>query len=384
MQEKELQEIFSKYKAGIASEEEKAILESWYLKFNGQGGSDYSLGDRIDDADSVWAELQAKSLTKRSIWPYVAAAAVILIVMSLGLHFYSDSSNVLKKHYVKKQNDIAPGSNKAILTLADGRKISLTDATSGELASQSGINITKTADGQLLYTIADVNPPSEHPVFNTIETPKGGQYQIVLPDGSKVWLNAASSLKFPVSFASLKERHVELKGEAYFEVAKQKSHPFIVSTDKQKIEVLGTHFNVNAYADESVAKTTLLEGSVEVWSTSSESRNKSMKIKLTPGEQSVLSANGIDVIQVDTEEAIAWKQGYFRFYDENLESIMRKISRWYNVDVYWEDNSVKKESFAAVTTRFENVSKLLKMLEQTGDAKFEVEEGRIKISKKNK
>lgn len=383
MQENELKEIFSRYKAGIATDEEKALLESWYLKFNDYENSQYPLEDRLEDADSVWSELNSNEPKIFRIWPYISAAAVILMVISFGIYFYTESASIPTLQYVKKQNDIAPGSNKAVLTLADGRKISLTDATSGELAEQSGINITKAADGQLLYTISDASSASGKLEFNTIETPKGGQYQIVLPDGTKVWLNAASSLKFPVSFTSLKERQVELVGEAYFEVAKEKAHPFIVSTEKQKIQVLGTHFNVYAYKEESAVKTTLLEGSVEVFGTSSKS-DLHNKVKLSPGEQSISTNNGIEILRVDTEEAVAWKQGYFRFDDESLENIMRKISRWYNVDVYWEDDGTKKETYAAVTTRFDNVSRLLKMLEQTGDAQFEIEERIIKISKKKK
>ncbi|HEY9195949.1 MAG TPA: FecR domain-containing protein, partial [Mucilaginibacter sp.] len=275
---------------------------------------------------------------------------------------------------------IAPGSNKAILTLANGKKISLTDARKGQIINQQGILISKTASGQLVYTIVDdgktgANSPAEMQ-YNTMETPRGGQFQLLLPDGTRVWLNAASSLKYPVNFTASSERKVELSGEAYFEVTHNKERPFRVVTSRQVVEVLGTHFNVNAYADEPNTKTTLLEGAVKVTG----GANTAL---LKPGQEANLTDN-FKVADVDTDEAIAWKNGYFRFDDERLETIMRKISRWYNVDVVYQDNDVKDDLFAAVTTRFADISTLLKIMEQTGDEHFSVEGAKIIISKKQK
>jgi transmembrane sensor len=319
-------------------------------------------------------------------WPRItAAAAFILIALSFGLYFFSDTENSTIQYNVgSTQLDIAPGGNKAILTMADGRKISLNDANNGLLVEQSGIRITKTADGQLIYTVSD--RPDGRPgyrtqnselQYNMVETPRGGQYQVILPDGTKVWLNAASSLKYPPSFASLKERRVEMNGEAYFEVAKDKRHPFIVKTDKQEVEVLGTHFNINTYADEPGVKTTLLEGSVKI---SQLNTHNSQLLK--SGQQSVLTSNGISVSEINAEDAIAWKNGLFRFDNEKLGSIMGKVGRWYDVDVIWQDEGLKNELFGAVTSRFTNVSSLLKMMEQTGDVKFKIGDGKIIVSKK--
>jgi len=263
-----------------------------------------------------------------------AAAAIILLSFSIAVLYYVNKKEEIHVFAA----DVDPGSNKAILTLADGRKISLTDAIDGNVAVQDGISITKTANGQLIYTItAQSNVGLDSTKFNTISTPNGGEWQIKLPDGSNIWLNAASSLKYPLSFASSKQRHVELTGEAYFEVAKDKSRPFIVSSSKQKLEVLGTHFNINSYTDEPVTKTTLLEGSIRI------SQNGTNNVEvLEPGEQSIVSANGINVKESNVDEAVAWRKGYFMFVNEKQESIMRKIARWYNVEVNYADPAAKE------------------------------------------
>ena len=309
----------------------------------------------------------------------IAAAALILIALSFGLYFYSGPDRTTQYAIRNTKQDIAPGGNKAILTLADGRKISLTDATNGALAEQSGIRITKTGDGQLVYEVRHLEGgrterslPAVEMTYNTIETPRGGQYQVILPDGTKVWLNAASSLKYPISFASLKERRVELNGEAYFEVAKDKSHPFVVNTVKQEIEVLGTHFNVNSYADEGLTKTTLLEGSVKVSAPFSTSSLERAGVRLQPGQQSVLTGNGISVSEVNTEEAMAWKNGYFMFESENIKSIMRKIERWYDVEVVY-NGEMPTDRFGGTVSRFGNVSQVLKKLELTNRVHFKIE-----------
>ncbi len=387
MEDKQIIELLNKYNDGTLKPEEKAILESWYVMQ--ASNTNYDLSNKEIDRN---LEIIGKSLPLKNnavqitLWSRIISAAAVLIFISLGIYFYSNYSDKPEREYadIDIKKEITPGGNKAILTLADGSKISLTDANKGDIAKQAGIRITKTADGQLIYEVRHLEGgrterslPAVEMTYNTIETPRGGQYQVILPDGTKVWLNAASSLKYPASFASLKERRVELNGEAYFEVAKDKNHPFIVKTDKQEVEVLGTHFNINTYADEPAVKTTLLEGSVKV---SQLTTHNSQFLK--PGQQAVLTDNGISVSEVNTEEVIAWKNGYFRFDDEKLGSIMRKIARWYDVDVTWQDGTLKNELFGAVTTRFANVSSLLKMMEQTGDVEFNIEDGKIIVSKK--
>lgn len=385
MEDKQLRELLNKYSEGALNPEEKAILESWYVMQ--ASNSNLDLSDKEIDLNlkKIGKNLPLKyNAVRISLWSGIISAAAILIIISSGIYFYSANIDKTLGEYAGTdiRREIAPGGNKAILTLADGSKISLTDASNGDIARQAGIRITKTADGQLIYTILDAASEPSNPVYNTIETPRGGQYQVILPDGSKVWLNAASSLKYPPSFASQKERRIELNGEAYFEIAKDKLHPFIVNTNKQEIKVLGTHFNVNAYSDEPQIKTTLLEGSVLVYKSDTDFPSEGGKVMLIPGQQSVFDGNSIKINSVDPEDVVAWKNGYFRFDDESLESIMRKISRWYDVDITWRDESVKSESFAAVSTRFANVSSLLKMIEQTGDVKFNIEDGKIIVSKK--
>ncbi|TKC65434.1 DUF4974 domain-containing protein [Pedobacter hiemivivus] len=306
----------------------------------------------------------------RKLWFPLAAAASILLIVTAGTFFL-----FLQKNNAVVNQDIDPGSYKAVLTLADGRKIALTDATNGKLAMQAGIEITKTADGQLIYQVKEAEQKTANAtLFNTISTPRGGQYQINLPDGTKIWLNSESKLKYPASFANLKQRKVELIGEAYFEVAKNKALPFLVLSKQQEVEVLGTHFNINSYDNELVVKTTLLEGSVWVRTTNNASVNKVIK----PGEQSVLRSGQLLVNTVNTESEIAWKEGIFNFEDENIQSIMRKLERWYDIDVTYK-GAITTTTFGGKISIHRPLSKALKLLESTGDVHFKIEGRRITV-----
>ena len=260
-------ELLEKYKTGNCTPEEILLLQKWFHHLHEDELSELTEADLRKAQNELRQKMT--SLTRKSsvaiLWPRIIIAAAILIVISIGTFFYRnyiDESNT--KHAISGvKNDISPGGNIAFLTLADGRKISLTDAKNGQLAEQSGIKINKTADGQLEYTISNSDNSSQSISYNTIETPAGGQYQINLPDGSKVWLNSASSLRYPVRFVG-KERRVEISGEAYFEVAHNSRMPFKVANASQTVEVLGTHFNIMAYPDETSTKTTLLQGSVKI------------------------------------------------------------------------------------------------------------------------
>jgi len=375
-----INELIKKYQDNTASESEKQELLDWYRK------TAYQDAEFPEDEDSVGKFMLArlnreiKPINTRAfnIKQWLVAASVLIFLGSGMVYFLVKRQPQQTTIALSNKKDISPGGNKAILTLADGSKISLTDARNGQVAKQGGIQISKTVDGQLTYVIgktdADhgaINPSLN---YNTIETPKGGQYQVTLPDGSKVWLNAMSSIKFPVSFSSQKERRVELSGEAYFEVVHNKDLPFRVVTAKQTVEVLGTHFNINAYADERNTKTTLLQGSVKV----SFGNNSAI---LKPGQQAELEAD-INISEADTEAAVAWKNGYFRFNDQKLEDIMRVMARWYDVKVIFMDENIKNETFGALSTRFTNISTLLKIMEQTGDAKFSIEGSTVRISRK--
>ena len=298
------------------------------------------------------------------------AAAVVLVVFSFTAYL---SLNKKKEHVFA--SDVAPGKNKAILTLADGKKISLSDAVTGDIAKEAGFSITKTADGQLVYNIAEAENANDTRL-NTISTPNGGEWQIRLPDGSTVWLNAASSIQYSLNIGTAKSRLVKLDGEAYFEVSKNKAHPFIVETAKQAVEVLGTHFNINSYLDEKVTRTTLLEGSVRV----SHNDTKESEI-LKPGEQSLVTPSGIDIKTVDVDEAIAWKNGYFMFNNEKQESVLRKIARWYNVEIEYADPAAKEVMYYGTVSRFEKISKVLRKFEQTGEVRFDIKGNKVIVYK---
>ncbi|ACU03715.1 FecR family protein [Pedobacter heparinus] len=373
MENKNADQLLKKYLEGTCTPDEKAIIESWYEKETQNRialpGNDTDLASLEDE---IWTELQKRTKKQsRPVWyPYAAAAAVIALIFSV-LHFV-DFGSLKSSETIFSQNKIAPGANKALLVLADGSEIDLSDAKSGLLSKQAGVRIKKAADGQLVYellpTASEVSPGS----YNTLVTPKGGQFQVNLPDGTRVWLNASSSIKFPTIF-NRNERLVEVTGEAYFEVSKNRQLPFKVQTASQLIEVLGTHFNVNAYADEESTKTTLLEGSVKV-----SQAGGSSGIILKPGEQSILLKGTFSTTSVQQEEAIAWKNGYFQFSGEDIGMIMRKIARWYNVEIVYHKDFVNQR-FSGTISRFEEVSKVLRMLELTGSVHFKTEGRRIVV-----
>jgi transmembrane sensor len=304
-------------------------------------------------------------------WRHLSQAAAVLLVLGTAL-FYNPKSKTSSRQMVKIRKDeavILPGSNKAVLTLSDGSHIDLDDSKAGLLCKQGNVKVGKTGSGKLVYQTAGLN--SKAIVYNTITTPRGGQYQVVLSDGTKVWINAASALKFPATFSG-KERLVDLSGEAYFEVSKNKSMPFKVRVNNMAVEVLGTHFNVNAYPDENEVKTTLLEGSVKLSS-------GNVVSMLKPGQQGVFAdKNSFNVSEVNVEEAVAWKNGYFIFDDENIQHIMRKISRWYDVEVDY-NGKIDEGDFGGTVSRFKSVSGVLKSLELTGTVHFKVQGRRITV-----
>jgi transmembrane sensor len=297
-------------------------------------------------------------LPKRQ-WFRIAAAAVLLAAI---FTTYMLVKNPEQEQTVAKVDtsgkNVHPGSNKAVLTLADGSTIFLQTAAKGIVAQQGETRIEKSAEGLLSYK--SVNEKPTKVLLNTVTTPRGGQYQVILSDGSMVWLNAASSLRFQTHFTG-SERKVTLTGEAYFEVAKNAASPFKVEVaGKGEVEVLGTHFNVNAYSDEAVVKTTLLEGKVKV---KGPAGNHSEV--LLPGQEAMLDKKGQVLINrnVDTEQAIAWKNGVFSFTNASLEVVMRQISRWHDVDVVFEDRQVAQRRFSGDIQRDLTLKQVMKILE---------------------
>jgi ferric-dicitrate binding protein FerR (iron transport regulator) len=295
---------------------------------------------------------------KKVKWVYAAAAAVILVLVSTVLYNSglnkNTGSQTAKSSTINK--DVAPGGYRAVLTLADRSTIVLDSATNGILVQQGNTRIIKQDTGRVAYVSS--NDKAGETLFNSIATPRGGEYQLVLSDGSKAWLNAASSLRFPATFGS-RERRVEITGEVYFEVARDASKPFIVNVaGKGEVTVVGTHFNINAYSDEESVKTTLLEGRVKV------SSSLAARV-ISPGEQVRLTANGQLSLHkdVDLEQVIAWKNGRFNFSNADLLTILRQLARWYDVDLAFE-GAVPQKRFAGELQRDLNLSEVLRVLER--------------------
>lgn len=293
----------------------------------------------------------------RSILRWSVAAAVVVGLLVGGDYVF----NRWKDHKMQTltaRQDIQPGGNKATLTLADGRTITLDSAQNGTLAVEGAAQVQKVQNGQLAYHDTK-SGGAVAATYNTISTPRGGQYQVVLPDGTKVWLDAASSLRFPTAFGE-GERDVELTGQAYFEVAQNRSAAFHVKVGQMDIAVLGTHFNVNAYKDENAVRTTLLEGAVRV-------DDAGQSQVLSPGDQASCP-QGSGAIQVttnvDVDAVVAWKNGLFQFNDADLQSVMRQLMRWYDVDVVYEGKA-PVQTFDGKLQRDLSLSQVLRILEKS-------------------
>jgi transmembrane sensor len=311
-----------------------------------------------------------KILIKRFATAAVACAVVIFGILFLYRLNHTQNDNVVAKNIkVNIAGDIKPAANKATLTLADGSIITLDSASTGLLAKQGNTKIIKTAEGQINYK--ENSKEATALMFNTLSTPRGGQYQLTLSDGSKVWMNAGSSLRFPIVFTG-NERRVEITGEIYFEVAKNTAKPFLVSINKnQYVEVLGTHFNVSAYNDDELVKTTLLEGSVKI--------TNGLKVQLLkPGQQYQANDLGINkfIEHADIDEAMAWKNGNFQFSETSFANILKQASRWYDVDFEFENNLIPQDKFSGRVSRSVNLSRLLKWMEWSG-IKFKIQGKKI-------
>jgi transmembrane sensor len=331
--------------------------------------------------NSVWNKVQNEladqdvqvNYVNRKLWMRIAVAAAIAIVMfGTGLFYYN--LNVKQEQFarVAYKNDIAPGKSGATLTLANGKKIRLEEAVNGKLAEEAGVLITKSANGQLVYEINGSSGMFNK--INTLSTAKGETYHVRLPDGSVVWLNAASSLTYAANLNSHGKRRVKLEGEGYFEVAKDKAHPFVVEGNGQEVEVLGTHFNVNAYRDETAIATTLLEGSVKVIT-------KNLQQILKPGQQALNTGSVITVSEVNTENITAWKDGGFALSGEDFKTAMNKIARWYDVEVIYDSSVPDELEAGGWISRNNKLGAVLKLIESSGQVRFKIEGRKIYVSK---
>lgn len=370
MRKKRLNILLDKYIAGTINATEKQELSDLYHDLSYRHAEFPDDREHVKDRmllrlnNEILPEKRTRNFTRlRNI-----AAAVIIIITCGGIYMYNRPAakrEIIKPLAVKQA--IVPEINVATLTLANGDTIVLNAAAKGKLAIQGNTVITKNAAGQISYEVTELPASNNTPVtYNTLTTPPGGQFMIILPDGSKVWLNAASSLKYPNRFAGA-ERRVTLTGEAYFEIFKNKDVPFTVSAENTNVKVLGTHFNVMAYQNETAVKTTLLEGAVSI------TANKIHKI-LAPGQQAIASktTNNVSLHTVNTDDAIAWKNGYFSFRKENIRTAMNKVARWYNVDIEYRGN-ISNKTLGGSISRTENITTLLDYLALTGIATFKTE-----------
>ena len=325
--------------------------------------------DKIIAIDKPLERARVRSIARNVWW----VAASVLIVLSVGTYFWLNSERSINPQPVvaEQTKNIQPGMDGAILTLADGREVSLDSLKNGVVALQGGAT-AKVENGVLVY-----EGVGDEIMYNRMSTPRGRQYQLTLPDGTGVWLNAASSIRYPTVFAG-KERKVEISGEAYLEVVKDKEKPFLVSINGQTaIEVLGTKFNVNAYADEHSINTTLLEGSIQV---KNDQDINSRKLVLKPGQQAQIPQHriGISVIDgVDLEQVMAWKNGFFQFEKTDIRIVMRQLARWYDIEVVY-DGDVEQRTFSGTIRRNMSMSKMLDFL-NLSDIHAKVENGKLII-----
>jgi len=377
MTEQRIRYLFERYFTDSCTESER--LE--FLQLIHEGREDDAFMEVLQDCWDIYAperpmpEASGRRVLNNIIRPrvirmpwMVGVAALLLLLMVSGYllrdyfpHIKKTGGMPVAKTVI---HDVAPGGNRALLTLADGKTIVLDSAANGKLAQQGDVKVIKMQDGRLGYE--GVGAAEEEMRYNTISTPYGGKYQVTLTDGTKVWLNAASTLVFPTVFKGA-TREVSLKGEGYFEVARNASKPFVVKVGDMQVDVLGTSFNIMAYEDETAVRTTLLEGSVRVGA-------GEVSRALEVGEQGVWDKNGkMEVIHdADVEQAVAWKNGLIQFHSAGMAVIMRQLTRWYNVQVVYASESIKNESFSGSIPSSENISQVLKMLELTGTVHFDV------------
>ncbi len=348
--------LLEKYNAGLCTEAEKALVESSFLKFN---EADVEINqDRIDQLkEDIYNELPIHRYKRRKRYLWTAAAASILIAV-LAIAHWKLEENLQLMDQAKVISDVSPIANQATLTYGDGKSVTLTGNKNGLVVAGNTVSYL---DGSRLENEITLQ------MSQTLSTPRGGQYQVVLSDGTKVWLNAASSISYPSSFAGKKERRVSVTGEVYFEVVKDRAKPFLVVSNGQVVRVLGTHFNVNAYGDNGLTTTTLLEGSVSV---SLAGKNEGAKL-LKPMQQ-LMAGNGSTVIRAaDPELALAWKNGVFEFKDASLKSILNEVARWYDLQVEYR-GEVPDRVFNGSVSRHSNLSVLLKILSYS-DIRFRIE-----------
>lgn len=376
MDQEQFRELTQRYLAGTASEAEKAFLEAYYAAFENRPDILAKLSaaeqERLEEVlyQELWQQVPATRIRPLRRWRYIAAAAIAVLVLSAGAFFWRQYHSAPSPVLAVKQPlpDIPPGRTGAVLTLADGSQVPVDSAMNAVVATQNGMQVVA-SNGTLHYRPAAGNTAVA--AYNTLTTPRGTQFHIQLPDGSGVWLNAASAIRYPTAFTGA-TRSVEVSGEAYFEVAPDSKRPFMVNVNnRQEITVLGTRFNVNAYEDEQSLTTTLLEGAVRL--SASRPREAAVTV-LHPGQQARL-ANRLKVVSnADTDAVMAWKNGYFNFNDKSLEEVLRLLTRWYDITVV-TTGKLPEIHFGGEMERDLPLSDVLEFLEKSG-VHFRIEPGR--------
>lgn len=393
MTKEEIKALIQKYNDGNCTRDEKGQLESWYI-YTANENKDLSFSqDLWLNKEARYQDILSSKESKATIltllfhkYRNITIAAITFIAVSVPIYLAENWSFDKAEAITVFKNDISPGGNKAFLTLSNGKRINLTEAKTGELATQLGIEITKDPNGQVIYrshstSTTNTQKAKSENLYNIIETPRGGQYLVCLPDGSKVWLNAASTLKFPITFADASQRKVELSGEAYFEVSKDKVHPFIVKTKAQDVEVLGTVFNISSYKDDERTKTTLINGSVKITSlnkSANKSPDKTNQKILIPGQEALLTYNSLVVSNANLKEATAWKNGYFILNHDNFREIMSKISRWYDVEIIYQCDPDGLR-LGGMVPRSEKISTILELIGKISKVHFKIEGRRVTV-----
>lgn len=380
MNRKILEELADKISTGVATEEEIVRYNRWYR--NVQKGEARWIPEELGEKEDIdrrlfsdiEAELRAAERSRIFKGPSRSKIAVaVLLLMAAGslYWFFTKNDSPKAEDLLVIRDDVNPGRDRAVLTLGDGTKIILDEAEAGLLANEGYISVDKPEEGVVTYQAdqPDETRPEEEITYHTISTPVGGKYKIVLPDATEVWLNSMSSIRFPTRFSG-GIREVEVTGEVFFDVTRQPENPFLVHTGAQVIRVLGTQFNVEAYSDESQIRTTLIEGSVLV-------KNEAEEVKIEPGQQ-VLNHPGtrLRISEADIDQVTAWKNDLFHFWNTDLKEIMKRLSRWYGVEVEYL-NEEPAATFTGFISRDVTIANVLYMLEEAGSVKFGLEENKV-------
>ena len=382
MTKSEFLKLSDKFMSGKCTPEEVVRLreyDDWITlqddNWNAEMGEKDALYKEIHDRLS--REIGYNHQSKKINYTWLKIAAVLLLLVSAALLVYQSKPIVGKQQPIAKsaiKTLIVPGKQQATLTLSNGERIALNTLGSKSILTEQGASITKSGNG-LAYDIGKsvVNRNELSNKFNTISTPAGGEYHLILSDGTEVWLNAGSSLKFPVNFAN-NQRIVEITGEGYFEVKKDPGRPFLVNAGTTQVKVLGTHFNVSAYANDKNITTTLLEGAVQL-------HKGAVSTLLKPGQQGIatVGSSSISVQHADIEAVIAWTKGRFVFNDINIKDVMKIVERWYDIDVEYEGN-VGNKKFGGTTSRYDSITELLNNMALTGGIHYKIEGRKVTIS----